>query len=110
MVLNIIYIKNWIETLAIEAETAISQWDLPKQNYYRNAVTINQNKLIKNQNSNKNIKNIQERKIINRTKQKLNDNSLMIPKADKGKTLVILPMETYKTKYTILYRTTNLLI
>jgi hypothetical protein len=31
-------------------------------------------------------------------KQKLNDNSFMISKADKGKTLVILPIERYKTK------------
>jgi hypothetical protein len=31
-------------------------------------------------------------------KQKLNDNSPVISKADRGKTLVILPIETYKTK------------
>jgi predicted transcriptional regulator len=39
--------KNYIKTLAIEAETAVSQLDLSKQNYYRHAVAINLNKLIK---------------------------------------------------------------
>jgi 2-succinyl-5-enolpyruvyl-6-hydroxy-3-cyclohexene-1-carboxylate synthase len=39
--------KNWIETLAIEAETAISQLDFTIQNYYRHSVAINLSKLIK---------------------------------------------------------------
>jgi hypothetical protein len=36
--------------------------------------------------------------IIKKIKQKLNDNSIMISKADKGKTIVILPVDTYKTE------------
>lgn len=30
--------KKWIETLALEAETAISQLDVMEQNYYRHSV------------------------------------------------------------------------
>jgi hypothetical protein len=54
--------------------------------------------LIKNQNANKNFRHRREWNIIKKIKQKLNKNSLMISKSDKGKTIVILPLETYKTK------------
>jgi hypothetical protein len=30
--------KNWIETLALEAQTAISDLEITEQNYYRHAV------------------------------------------------------------------------
>jgi hypothetical protein len=30
--------KKWIETLALEAETAVSKLDTTEQNYYRHAV------------------------------------------------------------------------
>jgi hypothetical protein len=30
--------KEWIETLALEAETAINNLDITEQNYYRQAV------------------------------------------------------------------------
>jgi hypothetical protein len=68
--------KNWIETLAIETETAVSQLDFPMQNNYRHAVAINLNKLIKNQNSNNNTRYRREWNIIKKIKQELNDNSL----------------------------------
>jgi hypothetical protein len=68
------------------------------QNYYRHAVAININKLIKNQNSYNKIKHRREWNTIKKIKQKLNGNSLMISKADKGKSIVILPIDTYKTK------------
>jgi hypothetical protein len=82
--------------LATQAETAVSQIELPIQNYYRHITVMNLSKLTKNQNSNNNIRSRQEWNIIKNIKQKLNNNSLI--KADKGKTLVILPTETYKTK------------
>jgi hypothetical protein len=44
-------------------------------------------------------------------RQKLNENSLMISKADKGKKkLVILPTETYKTKIHDFIQNNQLLI
>jgi hypothetical protein len=48
--------ENWIETLAIKADAAISQLDFTTQNYYRHAVAVNINKLIKNQTAYINIK------------------------------------------------------
>jgi hypothetical protein len=44
--------KNWIET-----ETTMRQLEIPKQNYYRPAISVNLIKLIKNQNSNNNMRN-----------------------------------------------------
>jgi hypothetical protein len=66
-------------------ETAISQLELPIQNYYRLAVAMNPDKLIKNHNHNNKVKNRQEWNIIERIKHKSNDNSLTISKDDKGK-------------------------
>jgi hypothetical protein len=42
--------KNWLQTLALEAETAVSNLDITEQQYYRHAVAIN----IKNINRQKN--------------------------------------------------------
>jgi hypothetical protein len=33
--------KKWIETLSLEAETAISNLDITKQNFYRHVVARN---------------------------------------------------------------------
>jgi hypothetical protein len=90
--------KNSIETLAIGADAAISQLDPTTQNYYGHAVAININKLIKCQYSSSNMKHRRKWNVIKKIKQKLNDNSLMIAKADKGKSIVILPIDTYKAK------------
>jgi hypothetical protein len=89
--------KKWIETLALEAETAISQLDATEQNYYRHAVAEN----LKNMGRSKNItckKDRAEWKLITNIKKKMTTNKLIITKADKGKTLIILTQEEYKQK------------
>jgi hypothetical protein len=50
--------KNWLETLALEVETAISNLDITEQQYYRHAVAIN----IKKINTQKNINNKRSKK------------------------------------------------
>jgi hypothetical protein len=42
--------KDWIETLALEAETAISKLNITEQNYYRHAVAKNIKRLSQNEN------------------------------------------------------------
>jgi hypothetical protein len=53
--------KNWIETLALEAETAISNLEITKQNYYRHVVA-KKIKDIYRENKNRNKKNNNEYK------------------------------------------------
>jgi hypothetical protein len=53
--------KNWIETLALEAETAISNLEITEQNYYRHAVA-KKIKDIHRENKNRNRKNNNEYK------------------------------------------------
>jgi hypothetical protein len=45
--------KKWVETLALETETAITQLTVTEQNYYRHAVT----KQLKNINQKSNVIN-----------------------------------------------------
>jgi hypothetical protein len=89
--------KNWIETLALEAETAISNLDITDQQYYRQAVTKNIKKL-NQQETAKNKKSRKEWKLIIDIKNKIIANKLIVSKADKGKTVVILTIEEYTGK------------
>jgi hypothetical protein len=91
--------KKWIETSALEAETAICNLDITEQNYYRQAVA----KKIKNisrYNKIRNKKDKEEWKQIMNIINKILKNKLTITKADKGKTQVILREEEYKHKIT----------
>jgi hypothetical protein len=50
--------KSWLETLALEAETAISNLDIIEQQYYRHAVAKN----IYNINQENDLNNIRSKK------------------------------------------------
>jgi hypothetical protein len=76
--------KNWLETLALEAETAISNLYITEQQYYRHAVAININKINRQKNIN-NRRSKKEWKLIMDVKNKITTNKLIISKADKEK-------------------------
>jgi hypothetical protein len=81
--------KKLIKTLALEAETAITNLDINKQNYYRHAVTKKIKDISKNHKIN-NKKTKEEWKQIMNIKNKIDTNRQIITRADKGKALVIL--------------------
>jgi hypothetical protein len=89
--------KKWIETLALEAETAITNLDINEQNYYRHAVAKKIKDISKNNKIN-NKKTKEEWKQIMNIKNKIDTNRPIITRADKGKTLVILTKEEYNHK------------
>jgi hypothetical protein len=95
--------KKWIETLALEAETAIRNLDITEQNYYRYAVAKKIKDISKNNEVN-NKKSEEEWKQIMNIKYKICMNKLTITKADKGKTLVILIQKEYKQNKTLYTR------
>jgi hypothetical protein len=70
--------------------------DVNKQNYYRHIVAKEQIK--KNNQTNNNKKTKGEWKQIMSIRRKIDINKLIITKADKGKTLVILTKEEYNHK------------
>jgi hypothetical protein len=91
--------KKWLETLALEAETAISNLEVTEQNYYRHLIAKKIKDIHKNnKENNTNKKDKREWKQIMNIKNKINENKLIIIKADKGKTLVIFTHEEYKRK------------
>ena len=91
--------KKWIETLALEAETAITKLDITEQSYYRHVIAKQIKDISNNKNTqNANNKNKREWKIALNIKRKMLDNKLVITKADKGKTLVIITEEEYQQK------------
>jgi hypothetical protein len=85
-----------IETLALEAETAITILDINKQNYYRHAVAKKIKDISKNNKIN-NKKSKEEWKQIMNIKTKLIRTDI-VTRAGKGKTLVILTKEEYNHK------------
>jgi hypothetical protein len=94
--------KDWIKTLALEADTAISHLSTRIQPYMKQLVAYNLQKLINKQNlKNKKPclkKEHMEWKIIKNIKQKLTNNHSRIAKADKGNTLIILKKADYINK------------
>jgi hypothetical protein len=89
--------KYWLETLALEAETAITKINATEQQYYRYMVakTI---KMINQKDNTNNTRNKMEWKLIRNIRNKRAENELIITKADKGKTIVILTTEDYTPK------------
>jgi hypothetical protein len=78
--------KNWLETLALEAETAISKINATEQQYYRYMVA----KTIKKINQKYNTKNIRikiEWKLIRNIRNTSAENELIITKAEKEERL-----------------------
>jgi hypothetical protein len=91
--------KNWIENVALEAETAISHLHLSEQDHMRHLVANNLKRLIesdknKKNRNNKHTKN--EWNILKSIKQKSENNNLVLTHADKGKTVVVLQKHLYE--------------
>jgi hypothetical protein len=74
--------KKWIETLALEAETATTNLDINKQNYYRHVVA-KEIKYIKKNNQINNKKTKGEWKQIMNIKSKIDTNRLIITKRQR---------------------------
>ena len=86
--------KNWIKTLTLEAESAITQLPTHEQDHIRYQVAHNVTRLYKQQGeklANNSIQNM--RKTINQIKEKLV--TAMISKSDKCNSIVIVYQEEY---------------
>jgi hypothetical protein len=89
--------KKWIEQLALEAETEISKLNILEQDHYRHLVANNiKNLIIREQRLNTLYK--EEWNIIKNIKDKIKEHNLIIMKADKGKSIIIMEQHEY-TQY-----------
>jgi hypothetical protein len=78
--------NNWIETLSLEAETAVSKLPILEQDCIRYQVAHNIKLLYKQQHSHKDFNTkhaIKERRTLNNIKNKLTTNNALALKADK---------------------------
>jgi len=87
--------KNWIQTLALEAETAINQLPATERVVYRKLVADQIDKL---QRHNPTHMTHPEAKMIHSIQRKLKDNDATVTCADKGNSMVILHTHQYETK------------
>ena len=87
--------RNWIQNLALEAETAITQLPSNERDVYRKLV-VDQIEKLKQQNPSD--KTHPETKLIKSIRTKLVENNAMITRADKGNSLIILPTPHYANK------------
>jgi hypothetical protein len=87
--------KNWIQTLALEAETAITQLPTNERDVYRKLVA---ERIDTPRKQNPTHKTHPESKVINSLQKKLKDNDATVTGADKGNTIVILRIQHYETK------------
>jgi hypothetical protein len=87
--------KDWIQTLALEAETAITQLPATERDVHRKLVADQIDKL---QRHNPTNKTHPEAKVINSIQRKLNDEDALITHADNGNSIVILPTNQFQTK------------
>jgi len=100
--------KNWIETLALEAETAVSYLLTAKQDYVQYQVAHNIRQLYKQYNGNHDYNTLhmkRERHTLNKIKDKIWIDNAIISEADKGNTIVINYQDDYPRKYWILLAT-----
>jgi hypothetical protein len=104
--------KNWIENLALEAETAVSYLPHTEQEGLRFQIALNLQSLYRHYESNQgyNTRNMnKERHIIDTIKNKLQSNKALITKADKGNTIVITYQQDYQNKIKDLTENNNLI-
>jgi len=87
--------KDWIQTLALETETAITQLPATKRDVYRKSVADCIDML---QRHNPTHRTQPEAKVINSIQRKLKDKDALITHADKSNSIVILPTHQYETK------------
>jgi hypothetical protein len=90
--------KNLLVSLALEAETAICSLPATDREYYRKKVSDHIEKL---RHQNKPVPDhisYTESKIVKAIQTKLKDNEAIITSADKGNSMVILPIQQYHMK------------
>lgn len=89
-------VKHFIEDLIMDTECAIKQLDIKEQNIYRHLAS---KKLKQLQNTSKS-NTLHKRQFYNlkQIRTKLTQNNLIITKADKGKTIVIMHKDSYTQK------------
>jgi hypothetical protein len=90
--------RGWITTLALEAETAISQLPNTEQEYIRYQAAHNIRQLYKKHNETHLIDTAhitREKRIINKIRQRLITSNAIVTKADKGNSVVIIYQEDY---------------
>jgi hypothetical protein len=105
--------KNWIKTLALETETAITRLPAQEQEYIRIQAAHNLRRLYKQQSNSKQHNSIQakkERRTLNQSKEKLRSNEAIISKSDKGNSTVILHLRDYHYKVQDFINTNNFTI
>jgi hypothetical protein len=88
--------RDWITTLALEAETAISQLPNTEQQYIRYQVAHNIRQLYKKHNETQPVNTaymVREKRTINKIKNKLITKKAIVTKADKGNSVVITYQE-----------------
>jgi hypothetical protein len=86
---------NWIQNLALEAETAITQLPPNERDVYRKQEADRIDKL---QQHNPHIRTHPESKIIKSIRTKLSENNAIVTRADKGNSIVILPTPLNESK------------
>jgi hypothetical protein len=99
--------QNWIQTLALEAGTAVNFLPILEQDHIRWQIEKNINKLHKCNLKQTHSHNATERRIIRSIKEKLETNKARITRADKGNIIVITYLQDYNKKSMILYLQTN---
>jgi hypothetical protein len=90
--------KDWVQNLALEAETAISQLPPSERDIYRLMTAERIHKLQQNSSALPNHNTHLESRTISSIRTKLRENKAMIAHADKGNSLVILPTQQYESK------------
>jgi hypothetical protein len=93
--------SEW-QTLVIEADAAVNLLPDKNQGYLRQAVANNIQKLVNKQNTLKDQcttihikRNYHKWNTLKNIKQKLNHNQLLVTKADKSNTLIIIHKDDY---------------
>ena len=100
---NIRY-KRDMEMLCVNTEIALSNVDNPD---IRNNELVSCANIISKSNKNKYSIKDSDKYIVNSLKQKINSNSLVVCKADKGNTITIINRSEYIEKTELLFRNDN---
>ena len=91
--------ENWIQNLALEAETALQKLPSSDREIYTHKVTDRINTLQRNSNTQSNPNSaIHEAKTMRSIQSKFRNNDETITRADKGNFTVILPKKQYNNK------------
>ena len=87
--------KDWLKNLALEAETAITKLPTSDRDVFRKMVA---NRIDKLHRQNPEHKIHPEEKTVKRIRKKLRENDAMVTRADKGNSMLIIPIPQYESK------------